>query len=1169
MKTGHIADFHHSPERHNKCMRILDQVKEVMPDLDLLTNSGENFHNPYNIQSALNSLLSKWEEITTIGPVATINATQGKHEKEGMVELLSRSGVVVMKPGNQYMLSKSGRIVIEDNNYSAVLPRLAMFPVPHAHKANLLKKGMTGEEANAHVNKAMAKLCQQYGAMSAQHPDVPSLAVGHGVVKGKNTRELKALSESSIYSTEAELSAIGADFYAWGHYHNPVDFEIIRGGYLGSFAWDFNETGYKPAMTIIDWDTMEVTRHPFDINERKKYVMNPGDILPVMMKQDVWLVNNGTDFTAEDCKKMGADFVKVTSEIEVENKIRSTEVIEAVTYQDKFKAVYPDATDEQLTICEQFWNEDKADGKIPEKKVISPMSVEVHGSKAFLERLGKETVSFSVENLDYCTTMLSGPGGYGKSSLFDYLSPFSVLFLQSNSLISTFELGDSYIRQSFKVNDTVYEIEKLFKPTLKNPKAEYFAWEIVDGQRKAIPGLTGNKQPYDEWCLSVFGSPRKYASSVLNTQFDDNQSKFMGQSINPSLIQATNVELKALFHELAGTDMKHLEMKCKKEMDTYREKAEEEEIKKAGVAENIPDKTLTMIATKELENTLYREESTMDSYKSREALMVDAVARMEAVEKENALIESAIVTLESQVTAEEENKEVFEKELSELGNVDIEDINRRLSVMDTEKAIYDKRLTELPAIQERNKEKRDNYETSVTEYNAAMSSIRTHNAEVDRITGEVNHATSMKSSILNRRDSIIRQAESDTVKKNDENARNFTSEQERLKTEIETLTNRIEDGKKYIDSVKPCPKCGYMDESAIAEKEKYEKGVERLKAEKETAENTLSNLKAPEPVTIEPDLSEIDKEIVEVDAKINVQIPERKEEPAAPVMDTLEDETIPSFDLESYNRYKEHIAGYSEDKATEIRTKITESSKRIATIKEQISVKALSKQAVDNTCREELSDVRDEIRKQEERITSIKHDISVNKTRVNDIDKMLESLSEYDKRIEEYREREEFWSDMKKKWGPNGVPARILEHTGPYVDALANELLAKYYPVYKVHSETTRPSADGKKELEVFSINVVNQETGRIKPLNCISGEERNFVVLALRNAFGKINKQNSLEEWTVSYEDEPDAHVSSDFIHAFWDMVEETTAGKKGICIAHSNEIKTRSGSQIDIREV
>lgn len=1173
MKTGHIADLHENPERHNKVMRILDQVLEIAPDLDLFTNSGENFHNPYNFteRSGFNQFLDKWGEITNKVPVATIRGTQGRHERPGMVETLKRVGVRVLQPGNPYYLSERRVYGGKATGLGDDIPALLLYGIPHPDKSVIkaTDEKMTSEQANAIVNQEMVNLYDRIGAMRAEYPNIPALCIGHGVVKGKNTRDIKAIESSAIYSTEADLARMHCDVYAWGHYHNPTEFELIRGGYLGSFAWDFNELDYKPAITIVDWDTMEVTRHELDINMRRKLVMFPGDLIPDLTGCDVHLVNNKTEWTEADCKEKGAGLVKVTTEVEVEHKIRSQEVVEAVSYQDKFKAVYPAATDRQLAICQEWWEADKAEGKIPQPKVIEPLYVEVHGSKTFLERLGKETVRLDLRDYLPELIMLIGPGGHGKSSIIDYFSPHSVLFLQPNALASTFELGDSYIRQGFKINGIEYRIEKLFKPTLKNPTAEYFAFEIVDGEAKPISGLNGNRSPYDEWVVFMFGSPRKYATSVLNTQFDDNQSKFQGQSINPSIFQATNIELKALFHELAGTDFKHLELQAKANADEFKKKVEQETIKKAGVEENIPDK--------ESINTAILSQKYDFDMKSAEILNVEkkiealneAIKKITKNETYNNSIIAVITSLNEQIRQEEAKKVELEKNLSEIGNIDIESINRQLIQLESDKTTYESKLSELPAIQTRNSEKRKLYDADVQKWNDDNLSIVQFNNDVENQKREKVKAELQIVQIDARMNKIVQDATTEADRKYQESVRTYNNDMARLDSSITLHRNAIVSAQKAIDTIKPCPQCGYIDPDNEKMKISYSEDIKDHEREIEHLFTEKINMIVPAVMAPVYDLSAEQAEKAQCEAKLSIVIPERKIVPDKPVMPVYEPETIPSFDIQRYNQLKEQAAGYSEDRVTELRTKIMDSQKRISELQADIRLKESTKIVIDYSAKEQLATSEQDKKRVEAALNSIQSEIHTLESKLADIGKMRESLAEYDKRIEEYEAEQAFWADMKQKWGPNGIPARILEHTGPYVDQLANEVLAKYYPVYKVHSETTKMSSDGKKELEVFNISVINQETGREKPISSLSGEERQFVKIALRYAFTEVNRQNSLEHWTTCYVDEPDSHVSEGNLSLFWDMIESTTKGQKAICISHSPEIKYRSSSTIDIRSL
>lgn len=1164
MKTGHIADLHHSPERHKKVMRILDQTKEIMPDIDLLTNSGENFNNPYNIGEIYNQLLDKWGEITRDKPVATIKATQGKHEREGMLKGLQKVGIKILEPGYQYMLSSSNTIVLVDKDYEAVMPKLQLFGVPHAHKGKIVMGSMSRDEANAKVNQEMVKLYNYYGALRAQNPNIPALAVGHGVVQGKNTRDLHAIKNSSIYSTEAELKLMGCDFYAWGHYHPPTMFELINGRYLGSFAWDFGELNYKPAITIVDWDTMEVSRHELDINIRKKYVMFPDESLPDMTGFDVHLVNNKTEWTESDCKEAGAGQVKVTTEVEVENKIRSKEVVEAVTYPDKFKAVYPKATDRQLKVCDEMWEADKAEGKIPEKKVITPLYVEIHGSINFLERMGKETIRIDLRDHDGLV-MLIGDGGLGKSTLFDYMNPFSMLFAQGNPLLSTFEMADSYIEQGWDINGEVFIIKKFFKPTLKNPKAEYFAFK-ENGEK--ISGLdSGNRGPFDDWCLSMFGSPRRYSSSVFNTQFDDNPKTFQGQKINPSIFQSDSVELKSLFHELTGTDLKHLEMKCKVKADEFKDLSEAETLKKAGVEENIPSRAIIDDQILNITANIAVKASTLGSEEKNVSELKLKVEAIETQEQSNRDIVAAKALLVGQRNTETENKTSLEGDLKALGSVDIDSVNKEIQKMDSDKVVYDTRISDLPGIKEENVKNQKTYMKSLEDWNTSNLKLTEHNLSVDRIKKEIDTAGLNKIKSVNRKQEKIEQAAKDQTSQNNTIRNQYNTGKYNIESSVKTLNDQIKTGNEMIENIKKCPNCDYMDPEALENKSKYGVRVKQRETELKTKEQELIDLKEPELVDVVPDFSEENKEISEYDEKINQVVPDLETVPDKPEEPKYPDETMPFFDHDKYASLKDKVSSYSESKITELQTKISESTKRIASLQSQIDSKETVE--IDRSPVESLKTAEDKVKSIEKEIAVLNTDITLKRSKIADIEKMRESLVEYDKRIDKYNEEFEFWADMRVKWGPKGIPARILEHTGPYVDQEANNILKKYYPIYRVHSETTKMSSDGKKELEVFNISVVNQETTRTKPLNCISGEERNFVNEALRYAFRKVNEQNSLVRFNVLFEDEPDAHVSSSMLHEFWNMVDDIRGDRTIFAIAHSPEVKQRSATTLEIRDL
>jgi hypothetical protein len=493
-------------------------------------------------------------------------------------------------------------------------------------------------------------------------------------------------------------------------------------------------------------------------------------------------------------------------------------------------------------------------------------------------------------------------------------------------------------------------------------------------------------------------------------------------------------------------------------------------------------------------------------------------------------------------------------------------LQTRLTALDSQKNARDAVVSALPAIQARNKTLRAAYSEKLDAWTSENEIIITHNAGVKaekeqrKLLGE--KITSTTKAMITK----MQQAQKDTDAENTRLTTQYETDKKALQSNIKVLTERIKNGNAMIAEIVPCSNCGFVHPDSQEKITKYQTGVKELQAKLDIAQAELDALTVPERVLITADTT-VEESILENTRKL-LSVPVAVEKPVTPKPEepNYESEEIPAFDQVSYDDVKLKISAYSEEGVKEIRDKIASSTQRILSL--ETKVREIVITPVDYSSKTILDGYEKDLESLRTQIKDKKSAITVCESKISDIDKQREGLKAYDARIAEYESECGFWSDMKVKWGPGGIPARILEHTGPYVDEIANTVLAKYYPVYKLHSETTKKDASGKKDLEIFNISVFNRETGREKPINCISGEERNFINIALRYAFREVNKQNSLEKWTMQFEDEPDAHVSTDYLMSFWNMIEGISDTKK-LCIAHSPEVKHRSAVSIDIKDL
>lgn len=113
--------------------------------------------------------------------------------------------------------------------------------------------------------------------------------------------------------------------------------------------------------------------------------------------------------------------------------------------------------------------------------------------------------------------------------------------------------------------------------------------------------------------------------------------------------------------------------------------------------------------------------------------------------------------------------------------------------------------------------------------------------------------------------------------------------------------------------------------------------------------------------------------------------------------------------------------------------------------------------------------------------------------------------------ISGYLGAQDRWQWLTKALGRDGVQALEIDQAGPEVADVANDLLtACYGPRFSLAIETTRQSADGKKQLEDMVIRVLDAERGHDGTVEDLSGGERVIVGEALGLAVAIFNARRA-----------------------------------------------------------
>lgn len=117
---------------------------------------------------------------------------------------------------------------------------------------------------------------------------------------------------------------------------------------------------------------------------------------------------------------------------------------------------------------------------------------------------------------------------------------------------------------------------------------------------------------------------------------------------------------------------------------------------------------------------------------------------------------------------------------------------------------------------------------------------------------------------------------------------------------------------------------------------------------------------------------------------------------------------------------------------------------------------------------------------------------------------------------------------LEQALGRDGLQALEIDAAGPEVGQLATELLGEVAGGrWSVELRTTRPSADGKRVLEVFDLVVYDGERGGERVFDALSVGEQSVIGEALKLAIAVFNARRSGTVCRTLWRDEPDAGLS------------------------------------------
>ena len=225
-----------------------------------------------------------------------------------------------------------------------------------------------------------------------------------------------------------------------------------------------------------------------------------------------------------------------------------------------------------------------------------------------------------------------------------------------------------------------------------------------------------------------------------------------------------------------------------------------------------------------------------------------------------------------------------------------------------------------------------------------------------------------------------------------------------------------------------------------------------------------------------------------------------------------------------------------------------------------------------NSCNGRLRDATEKLSNINEQHVKAVNNLGMVEQVIKSIHEAKEKLVEVKKETDSLNKEVSEWGLLEKAIGKDGLIALEIDDAGPAISHTANELLrACFGPRFTVKIETTRPTKDGKKMMEVFDIKVLDAESEEEKTITILSGGEKVWVQSAITQAIAIRNKELSGKEFLTCFEDEVDGALSKENKGKYFRMKKkamELGGFEETIFISQDPEVWDKADSRIVLKK-
>lgn len=751
----HASEMHLNPETQDIVIEAIYKIKEYVmshPLKPTVVFTGDLFDRAIQNtdRSGLTKLKKAIKHLSVIADIVMIYGTRSLHDIDGCYDFLSEYATILSLGNREY------------KNF-IYLPEIFPSDIP---------QGKTKEEF-------AKELCKDIKG---------KIVLGHGSVLGQSTINSPVIEYAGTFDYKESwlTDAIGCLF---GHFHFPYRFTEVKGGYVGSLAHSYKDTGFVPKFDVYtdDCDLIESVEYGFlgkeiiDVEYKDDKVIIENKIISEKLKirPNVTLQQKDNKISTRESirKALQEQFPK--NEIDmirikqiVSDKVRDADVVNMTHYRDMYKLYDPNATEDDLKVQDWLESEDIKSGAIPKKTNIILKKLYVKGYKPIVSTLDKDLV-IDFSKYEKNVWAFIAKGGFGKSALSDLLYPHPECLSKpcsKNALMNE----DSKVQQVYDIDGS----EIITTITQKNTVTTYAL--SINGEEKCKK----NMREYKDLVNSLFGNLQTVTISCITSQRQIQNRIVDGVNPDPDIFNSDNATMKNLYNLFCGSDKTETQKRCKEkrleaEVNLSTIKNEKQGIQKLLDESNIDNFDYSDIILS-LEKNIAETQPQIDSLK-------DKISSFEKISESNKSIDSQIDVIRSTKTSELPIKSKIEDCKKDI----VDEIDLQKTIDGAENIVKSNA--------EKNKQYQElfnAYSLEVTRCNEVAALYQQEQMKIDSI------------------ENIIKQIDLEGI----------------------NLKQKIENNNILISSFVPCPKCGYLD-SKTTEK------INSLKLENSNIETKLNELR--------------------------------------------------------------------------------------------------------------------------------------------------------------------------------------------------------------------------------------------------------------------------------------------------------------------------------------